>query len=178
MLVGLSIFFLSATCEGPKTKEASDVNAPQYVVNGKLFIIEPYCGGAAPPRDKRINEAMPFANQELFIKFGNENDANAEGLIPIKTLEDGSFELKLPKGTYCLIRDYKNQALEDFLKQFNKEYDRFYIKQGKECYEKWWKSCDLSFEVTEEGATLEHSFRKRCFVGENPCIEYNGPMPP
>jgi hypothetical protein len=199
MLIGLALIFLSATCnretkpkvekeevvdKEPKElvdkdlKEVIDKTLAKFTVHGKLFIFEPYCGGAAPNHEITKKQNNPYSNQEVFIKPGTENDGTTKGLISVTTLEDGSFEVELAKGSYCLIQAYKNQPFEGFLKQFDKDYDRFYIKQGKDCYENWWKSCDLSFEMTEEGATLEHTFRKRCFVGENPCIEYNGPMPP
>lgn len=176
-ILGLALLFLSATCNKSKPKEIIKNDNSKYVVKGQLLIANPYCGGAAPPRDRR-NEPIAFGNQEVLIKKGNENTGYIEDVIRIKTNEDGSFELKLPKGAYCLIRDYKNQPFEDFYKAFAKDYDRFYEKKGKECYENWWKSCDLSFVVQDTAIHIGHTFHKNCFVGENPCIVYEGPMPP
>lgn len=169
-----SLFCLSATCRGPK-EEPEKETAPSYMVQFELSILYPHCGGA-PPRSEPM--PVPLDQVQFYIKEGTTNSAAKAVRANFTTDDQGLASIQLPKGTYCLIKAYKNQSFEEFYQQKHKKPGPYYSLKDKACFEAWYAQCDLQVEVTEAGVTVIHTFYSQCFTADHPCMEYEGAMPP
>ena len=170
ILLGFFAICLSfSACKNPKTTK-------KYQLNITLTERHPHCGGVAIPSDKD-KAPTPSKNATYILKKGSQNKEDLDQLQELKTDENGQISLQLPKGQYCLIKAYKNQSFEGFYEQFKTPHDRFFKVKDKACFENWYQQCDLSFEVDQD-TSISHTFNFHCFIGDHPCMEYKGPVPP
>lgn len=134
----------------------------------------PYCGGIAPT-EEMLNTFAPELNKDFVLTRLDKS----YGHLIIKTDSLGKAILELVPGRYGIKR-------AEF---FNTDFESFYNKQsnisvegrdrGKECYKKWYESYLIEFDVTEtSNRKIDVIIQEFCFTGQNPCIIYEGPMPP
>lgn len=182
-LIITSVFFVYfSSCSSPKKIQTSQ--NPQYFDDSVFNVILtikikiPYCGGAAPTREM-LNRTASEKNAGFYLIYQN-GCGDSLWKREFSTDSLGKIRLYLPAGKYCLKRTAKNIPFEEFYKFHKKENDNFNIYGTKECYYKWWKSCNYSFETANEHEIkeIEIILPSRCFTGENPCQEYIGPYPP
>lgn len=136
----------------------------------------PYCGGAAPTEETLALQNQPQRNTSFILINLTTNEKTK-----IHTDSTGVIRFELPYGKYAIKETYKECTFEEFL-IYNQPKANNYIEstQAPNCYEDWWKSYLGEFEVKEDTEVLSLKFQTReaCFVGRNPCLYYNGPMPP
>jgi hypothetical protein len=118
------------------------------------------CGGMAPPPDEPYSITNPW-NGEILVRKGDENSTD-EPVAAIQSQGQGVFAVKLPAGTYCLVRASKK----------DKPSGKAPMYVDGDCLLKEWKECDAVVEHPS-GEPVYLSIFEPCF---GPC--YHGPMPP
>jgi hypothetical protein len=189
LILLFSFLFTLYSCKSKKTRKTED-NTVVLVskntidhnsipnVNLSIIILEAYCKGVAPQSHEEYN-AFRSEPESPFLLTGTTHDKKQIN-VDFETDSNGNFNLFLKPGIYCIKRKIKDVDFETFLKE-QKSLNSEYLEYGdRECFEKWWNSCDGSFEILESNKThnIEIVLKPRCFTGENPCIYYNGPLPP
>lgn len=174
----LPLVFLGYCSRPPvavKTETEGD-NSTQYAVSGRVEIRSSYCGGARPSQEMLDEYAIPKPAKDfvLVIRSGEVNDFGVPIAKTVTTDEEGHYSTELPAGTYCLALVEKAQQ-PDYSKLDSKTY-----QVNEPCSKEWLNKCELTFQVEEGPVTGLHLLlRKRCFQANfNPCIAYNGPLPP
>jgi len=141
-------------------------------VNLKVHI--PYCGGIVPT-EEMLNTFAPESNKDFVL---TRLDKSYRNLI-FKTDSLGMAYLELVPGRYGIKRaEFFNTDFESFYKKYSNTNiegkDR-----GKECYKKWFEAYLVEFEVSyNSNRKINVTIQEYCFTGQNPCIIYEGPMPP
>jgi hypothetical protein len=154
--------------EEPRTSEVAAEDANVKVMLSSHF---PDCGGMTPT-EEMLNRSAPYAETVNLIDLSDGSKTkytpNAQGVL----------FLKLPVGNYALQELYKDVPYADFISKNAAQ--GAYVEPGTdECYNGWWKSYIVKFEITEEVPSIDVKgyFSQRCFVGNDPCSYYNGPIP-
>jgi hypothetical protein len=152
-----------------------DLNAKRFKVTGRLLVLSPYCGGAAPTPDmlEKAKTAQPLANQSLVIRQGAVNGLGTPLVTRTMTDAQGNFSLDLTPGTYCIVlAEKENRRTAAFLATQYYEID-------KKCDDKWLTSCDLTFTVADKPVSgLRLTFNRKCNINSfSPCINWGGPLP-
>ena len=140
-----------------------------------LYSYHPYCGGMAPTEEMLARQTAPFSNT-TFIFIDKNTGENKR----MNTDENGMFKLNLDTGKYAIREVHKDTTFEAFYAQNVGKSDDYYDSGSKECYEKWWASNFVEFQISKTDSVYEISKTQyaRCFTGINPCSTYNGPYPP
>lgn len=167
---------MSASCEKEK-EEPKTENAELYQLSGQFLIHQPHCGGRAPD-PKKVKQDPSYKNKSFVVKKGTANKEDTTIVLAFQTDADGKFSIQLPKGSYCILKAHKNKAFSDFYIENKKPYDRFFSARDEPCFQDWWAKCELSVELSKDTNLAAVTLFNRCFVGENPCMNYEGPMPP
>ena len=75
-------------------------------VRVEVFETSHYCGGAAPPPELARPVRRPLGNATFLVRSGTRN-TNTPPVVEVTTDANGRFDLDVPAGTYCIVRDYK-----------------------------------------------------------------------
>lgn len=142
-----------------------------------LFNASPYCGGAPPSPEMEIPRLVPIQNASFLLFSENEDGSRGKELKEIKTNEEGGSTLYLPDGNYQLWLPTKKLSLEEFIKAESPDKGQFYSYKDKECFQAWREKVDFKFEVKSD-STISLSRPIRCYTGEHPCLQYDGPYHP
>ena len=143
------------------------------LVRGTVSYLQPYCGGAAPTPEMvaRQNILQPSRAFILHFKKGSRNSGGSKIIQTVTTNETGYFEVRLPKGEYCVVEDYKS-------KPFVIPADKQFTVWDTTCLKKAYESCDYQLKVIAANKdTIKLIYRNTCFYSPK-CGSYNGPMPP
>jgi len=155
-----------------------ETNTEAVSVTITLQTHRPYCGGA-PPTPEMMNGIYEPLQEVVFYISPDNDSSDQKEFTEVKTDINGQFTLDLIKGrTYYLFQGDKLGSEQDFIEKYSVN-QKFYENRGDDCLIEWMKTPDFSFELTREsgdGITLTQSHK--CFTGANPCLVYNGPMPP
>lgn len=143
------------------------------LIRGTVSYLEPYCGGAAPTPEieARRNIPVPAPNFVLHFKKGSRNNEKTRVEKTVTANASGYFEVRLPKGDYCIVEDYKS-------KPFAVPAATQFTTWDTTCLKNKYNDCDFKLKVTGPTAdTIKLVFRKHCFFNP-PCGSYTGPLPP
>ncbi|MEO9534402.1 MAG: hypothetical protein ABJG68_05340 [Crocinitomicaceae bacterium] len=183
-IIYLLITYLLISCGNAKPAQQEDIVSESTEItrpkkfNTKIFITHstPYCGGMAPTPDMLANLTQPQSNQE-FVLIDLTNDTKKN----VKTDATGTLYLNLKKGKYAIREKYKDCSFTEF-KNNNLAVNKPYCEPSLDtnCMYNWWMSNLGEFEVSSLDSLQEINYgtSNRCFTGNNPCIYYNGPIPP
>lgn len=182
ILLSLTLVCCLYSCSIFKQKiDSAKSTVTNSLDSGKIANIEvfinvhiPYCGGIAPT-EEMLNTFAPESNKDFVLTRLDKSFGN----LIFKTDSLGKANLALLPGRYGIKR-------EEF---FNTDFESFYKKhsqtnivgrdRGKECYRKWYEAYLVEFEVSETSdRKINVTIQEFCFTGQNPCIIYEGPMPP
>ncbi len=169
---GEVLFVISYSGDDPTITESKA--AGWFVVCGKVTQVIPHCGGV-------WGESiwLPYSGMRFYIKQGQDNNASNGPVQTITADEDGRFITALPVGTFCFLEHRKTQPLDP--KLWTRPQSENHGGATEECYRSWWQRCEMSFEFSLESlhqTGLEFTYSSRCFVGDDPCLQYYGPWPP
>jgi hypothetical protein len=144
---------------------------------------EPYCGGAYPTPDQERGWISPISNQQYAI-YKTQNDSvkhtqKAKALGVFTTNELGIIETKLAPGYYYAVMFDKTMPFEKFYEKYEIVSDQFRQSAGRACFEEWYETPELRFQVVEKGANkFEVTLQSYCFTGLLRCVGWVGPLPP
>jgi hypothetical protein len=162
LLTSLSVF--SFTLLSGKKK------AVQYAVEGTIFEIQPYCGGAAPPPELEHPIPKPKEGIKLLIREGNYNNPEEPVIDSLISDKEGKFIIKLAPGTYSLIEPWKKGK---FAVPQNSQYTTY----DTACYRKRYYESDYTLVVKNKMKDVAITFQRYCSWSQ-PCVKYDGPKPP
>ena len=159
-LINILFVFLSVltSCKG-----TLDLSAHVHV---------PYCGGAKPTPEMEKGRLDPV-DTVLITKVSSRKMS----MIQIPLDINGFAQIKLPKGDYNLFHKNKGLSIEELKKLYLPTNNKWYTYKGDSCLMFYISTPDLGFKVSKK-TEYKALFRSRCFTGVNPCIIYNGPLPP
>lgn len=145
-----------------------------YNVRIELTNYYPYCGAASPSEDQLNNYSL-CANTTFLLTNKQTGTQNK-----VTTNDEGFLLLNLPKGEYGLKETYKDCSFDEFVTKMRTFEGNYYFDAGLDCYKTWWASNFLEFSIDESTLSIDKQFvfSEACFTGINPCVIYNGPMPP
>jgi hypothetical protein len=144
-----------------------------YIITGVVTSTKTYCGGAAPSNDilQQYRTPQPIGGKLLYIKKGAENKKKAKIIGKFKSNADGTFTVKLPAGTYCIVEESKAQEFK--APADNKEHE-----WNKQCLLEAWAQCDYQLVVTNKNISeVKINYHTDCFYSM-PCCKYKGAFPP
>ena len=161
---------------GGRVRDPNLANTKMFKVTGNILVAGSYCGGAAPSKEmeEEARRPKPFANQGFLIRSGKMNALGTAMATRTRTDANGTFNLELAPGSYCMVLEEKESAREaGFYTQKNMVVD-------KPCDQKWLNTCDISFTVADKNISgLRLTLNKKCLITSlSPCITWNGPLPP
>jgi hypothetical protein len=190
-LLGMFFGVLFLNLTGCKSFHKHSSATSETEVKVKMLIFEPYCKGAAPEPGSEYQSYVPDRNNRYFIRiFKNNNrlvDETSDSIPGFfsQTDDEGFLHLRLQPGTYGIQLGIKGKPFSEFYRQFNIGSEGDQIKHmGKDCYLNWWKTCEAVFEISSGKHEKQFIWlppvliSKQCFTGVNPCMIYDGPMPP
>lgn len=161
---------------GGPNNNAEQPEGKTYKVTGQVMYTKAYCGGAAPSEEmlEQYRTPMPLADLKLHVRKGSSNTLGQSPVQTVQTDGEGRFTFTLPPGEYCLITD-------DRLKKP----DPNSFKPGAQqidiaCSDAWIVKCDHTFVIKDADLKdIALNFHRRCFLQTfNPCVHYDGPLPP
>ena len=148
-------------------------------ISGKVTQTSDYCGGAPPPQEliDELLKEKAFPNKKLYIRESAVNMLSKPVIKEFTVGDNGTFEISLPSGQYCIIEDVKKENLKipDF-SEINKELPSYsqYRIQSEKCFKDWWETCDKILLVNNQDITdFVIKFHHDC---GQPCVE-GGPLP-
>ena len=132
-----------------------------YNISGIVTQTSSFCGGM-PPKKEVLQELLspkPFSEKKLFVKKGKKNSLKQIIIKEIKTDSDGSFNLSLPAGTYCIVEELKTKKIKLSTNT---------IRERK-CMEKQWTNCDYTFRLPDDkNKSIKINYHHYC-DGQSPC---------
>ena len=152
-------------------------NGPVDSHNFKVSITHytPYCGGAAPPPDIMERSTQQLANTNFILI----NHRSGKKTI-VQTDSQGILYLMLSEGAYAIRETYKNCSFDEFYEKNHQTSDEWLQPSpDPNCYRNWWADNLQEIVITKVDSiyTYEVQTFEACFVGQNPCINYVGPLP-
>lgn len=144
-----------------------------YTVKIQLEDHHPYCGGAYPTPEQERGYYTPISNQKYYLL---QDVAESSKRVEVYLNAEGEADTELTKGCYLIYHADKLLRFEEFYAKRNLTYE-LTKNEDEACYRKWYETADFKFEVVSD-TSLRFIYQGRCFVGVNPCLNYEGPMPP
>ena len=147
--------------------------AKYYNISGTVTTTSSYCGGAAPSQEMlaEINKPKPVAGKQLFIFTGNQISDSSLLLSSFTTDSLGHFQIKLKKGTYCIVEVQKSKPLKIPKDDENSKWD-------VDCLKEQHSQCDYQLNVIDKNVDdVKINFHQPC-GWSRPCLQYEGPLPP
>jgi len=179
-LISIGILFLIVLIAGCTQQISRNDNLPNLrKISGSVIQNSDYCGGAAPPPGliDELQKEITFPNKKLYIREGNINSFSKPIIREFISEENGTFNISLPSGRYCIIEDIKKDELKiPNLTEINKGLPNYsqYSIQNEQCFKDWWGTCDKILLVENQDINdfiikYHHSCGQPCVTG--------GPMP-
>ncbi|MBU2019259.1 MAG: hypothetical protein KJ941_06405 [Bacteroidetes bacterium] len=177
ILMGFSNFiFAGFVLMGINGCADQKVNHKETVlVRFEVIASQPHCGGAAPDPSMVYPMMVPQPNQELLVFSTDLNGNRKEKIATIKTDDEGNASIQLPLGNYQLWRPDKMLILKEFT-TLNTKDSNFYEYKNESCFQQWKDTPDLVFTANTE--TVKWVRKMKCYIGDHPCVTYNGPYAP
>jgi len=173
--VYIVLVFIIVACSNAKNSIRQNGDSNITII---AAVHTPYCGGAYPTPEQERGFITPLANESFVIKRGSVNVENEPVVLRVVSNDEGRIEFTLPAGEYVLLNNSKGETFKRFYEQFKKPEGNS-VKYGDEkCYREWYEKPELHFIVTEKKHEFAFTRNTRCFVGANPCMIYDGPLPP
>ena len=145
-------------------------------VVGLVEVHKRYCGGARPSPEQERGTFKPMPAATFFVVEGEINPASKSAVARFTTNEEGNFEVHLPVGTYSVMHIDKQLPYQTF-RQKNAATGQHHQDKEEACFEAWYNSADFVLTVRQD-TNVVLTYRSRCHTGTNPCIRYDGPIPP
>lgn len=147
-----------------------------FKVSGRITSTSSYCGGAAPSPEmmESLARPRPYSQAVIWFREGTVNNLKKKAYKVVAD-EQGKFEVELPAGSYCVIREY--QTDRSILEEYTSGSQQ--IVANVECLNEQWKACIRTLEVMSPLDSVNFEFHFSCFLPEGiPCLDYTGPLPP
>jgi len=171
------LIVLIAGCTQQALKTDNSQNLRE--ISGNIIQNSDYCGGAAPPPGliDELQKEIAFPNKKLYIRESNINSFSKPIIQEFTSGENGTFNISLLSGQYCIIEDVKKDELKiPNFTEINKglpNYSQYNI-QSEQCFKDWWGTCDKILLVENQDITdFVIKYHHSC---EQPCVT-GGPMP-
>lgn len=172
-VIAVSLWCMSFGCSNQRELAAANVEKEMVIT---VTSLTPHCGGMAPLPGERYPKSAPMVNFTLDV-FTIDNKGNRKEKVgSITTDENGKAKIVLPVGNYQLWRPDKLLSLQEFMDTNKTGRGDNYVYANEECFQKWKDTPDGEFKTYED--SYEIVYRRRCYVGANPCMEYRGPAAP
>lgn len=181
-LILLAIGLTFASCADVKRGTEGVVDAADTMWKGKKpFVVtfqvhRPYCGGMRPPDDLADGTTELLANTVFYVYEG-ERPSSITKMIKVTTNSEGELKIDLKKGVYSVIQADKTLPLDEFIAK-KKVISELYKYNSDECFETWRTTPDFVGEIGKLGVKETVTINEKCFTGDNPCMQYDGPYPP
>lgn len=151
-------------------------NKNQKEVVFKVTSLTPHCGGMAPMPGVKYPTEAPMVQYDLDV-FSIDNKGNRGTKIgTLKTDENGIAKMNLSTGAYQLWRPDKLLTLEEFMNKNKTGRGQDFVYANEDCFQKWKDTPDGEFKSYMD--TVYVVYKRRCNVGDNPCMNYTGPAAP
>jgi hypothetical protein len=190
--VVLGFWLLTLAFPSCKSQHKPDDAMTTSEIIVKMLIFEPYCQGAAPEPGSEYQRYIPHRNETYFIQIYNDIQIATVDTtldpIPgffVQTNDSGFLHLQLKPGKYGIKLALKGKPFKEFYQSCLALMDNNNIRHlDRDCYVNWWNTSERYFEVPANISGKSRiwlppvSIHKQCFTGVNPCLIYDGPMPP
>jgi hypothetical protein len=182
LLLALLPALLFINCKTSRTKGNPTLTGSKgemQKISGTVMLTQSYCGGAAPSPEmlEEIRQPHPYSGCKLIFKSGNENTLHPKMKFETTTGADGTYEIELPSGTWCIVQAW--QADESELNHY-RNLNAPEMQVDVDCLESNWHACLRIVEIFDAPLdSVDFEFHEICFqpIGI-PCLNYTGPMPP
>lgn len=182
IILALLPALLFMNCKTSDTKgnpTITDSKGKMQTVSGKVMLTKSYCGGAAPSHEmlEEMRQPHPYSGLKLIFKNGNENTLRPKMTFETTTKADGTYEIEIPSGTWCILHPW--QADESELNHY-RNLNSPEMQVDVDCLESNWHACLRIVEIFDAPLeSVDFEFHESCFhpIGI-PCLNYSGPMPP
>lgn len=151
-------------------------NKSTFTLRGTISVEEPYCGGAEPTEEQAKGGLKPIVNSTYYLKKSKTNDPTVIAEQVFTTDENGDFSIKIEPGLYAVLHPDKLMNFGEF-KLKNKARTNYYTDRDNDCFQRWYNSPDFLIYANTD-TTVILNVKSRCYTGANPCVKYDGPMPP
>lgn len=142
----------------------------------KITSLTPHCGGMAPMPGVKYPTEAPMVKYTLDVYSVNNKGERNEKVGTVETDENGLASLILPVGNYQLWRPDKMLTLQEFMDSNKTGRGKDFVYANEDCFQQWKDTPDAEFKTYMD--TVSVVYKRRCYVGANPCMEYKGPAAP
>lgn len=181
-LIILAVGIAFASCADVKRGAEGVADAADTMWKGKKpFVVtfqkhRPYCGGMRPS-DTMADGITEVMSNTVFYIYEGERPASITNMTKVTTNEEGQLKIDLKKGVYSVIQADKALPLDEFIAKKKIE-GPFYKYSSDDCFDTWRKTPDFVGEIGRLGIRETVTINEKCFTGDNPCMQYDGPYPP
>ena len=157
------------------------IQAQQYTcrVKGKIQFTPVFCGGMRLT-DEEMERFRPYplAKTTFYLRTGDSNDISKPVYKEIVTNTDGTFEIDLPPGIYCIVEAKKNDSryVSGLLKTYEKKSIN-YEAADKDCLRKWLATPDAVIIVKDENIENVMIMYYESCNWHIPCVQFTGKPP-
>jgi hypothetical protein len=167
-----SLVLILISC-GIFTKPSTKKNTIAVEIKGTAFI--PFCGGMEPTKEQGTYEAL--SNEEYALFTVNDCQMRVKKKMVFTLNELGTAAFSIEPGTYALISTDKLLPLAELKKKYHINDQLHYTNGSDACFELWKSKNDLILNITND-TVISYVQKRKCWTGNNPCLEYTGPAAP
>jgi len=91
--------------------------------------------------------------------------------------QEGIAKFSIEPGTYAFISTDKLLPLSELKKKYHINDQLHYTNGSDACFELWKSKNDLILNITKD-TVISYVQKRKCWTGNNPCLEYTGPAAP
>jgi len=145
----------------------------EFIVSGHIFISHQYCGGADPGENmiREIEKPQAKPGFKLYLKEGSTNNSNRKILRTIVCDSTGAFEVKLPRGKYCIIDEQRINPVVKHNSDKNYDYD-------EDCFKNYYSRCLTTIEIGNKNIKQFEIIYTISCSWNKPCSNFKGNLPP
>ena len=169
-----SLVFVFISC-GVFTKITAVKKTNKVEFKGLAFI--PYCGGMEPTQEQKKETYEALSNEKYALFTVNDGPRRVKKKMVFTLNELGTAAFSIEPGTYALISTDKLLPLDELKKKYHINDQLHYTNDFDACFELWKSKNDLILNITKD-TVINYVQKRKCWTGNNPCLEYTGPAAP
>ena len=169
-----SLVLVCISC-GIFTKTSAKKNTITIEIKGIALI--PFCGGMEPTKEQEKGTYEALSNEEYALFTVNDCQMRVKKKTIFTLNEEGTAKFSIEPGTYAFISTDKLLPLSELKKKYHINDQLHYTNGSDACFELWKSKNDLILHITKD-TVITYVQKRKCWTGNNPCLEYTGPAAP